>query len=292
MELNYLKYFQLAYESGSIGKAAKRAFMTRQGLSNVLKALESELQTQLFIRSAHGLEPTEVAQQIYPEVCDILNRYQEILAKSHTPENSKRKLKISISYGFLLSLDLEKLRSMLLNSFPRIDIDLSVIEPPIAGQCVASGEIDLALVSGYVSNPAIDNIRLGLIPLCAVVNPEIIKNKKWHGIKSLQGLTWLGKDKDFPFDEAIERFSKRNELDLKMSYEWNDYHLILNKMRGGKGACPIPSYSKNSFEQEGLVTIPFDSSELSWPTYILVKGNNAVDRQTQELIDWFVMNYS
>ena len=47
------------YHSGSFTKAAKKLFMTPQGLSKSIKSLEEELGTELLSRSSKGVSLTE-----------------------------------------------------------------------------------------------------------------------------------------------------------------------------------------------------------------------------------------
>ena len=55
MTFQQLKYFIEIAHSGSISKAAKNLFITQPSLSNALKELESEIETELFLRTTKGI---------------------------------------------------------------------------------------------------------------------------------------------------------------------------------------------------------------------------------------------
>lgn len=59
MDTRDIRCFRLVYEASSINKAAGQLFITPQGLSCIIRNLESELQVELFVRAANGTTPTD-----------------------------------------------------------------------------------------------------------------------------------------------------------------------------------------------------------------------------------------
>lgn len=59
MRITDLEYFIELERCGSISKAAREGFISQQGLSRVIDAMEKELGIQLFIRSRNGIRLTE-----------------------------------------------------------------------------------------------------------------------------------------------------------------------------------------------------------------------------------------
>ena len=59
MNTKILKCFQTVYEEKNLGRAARRLYITPQGLSKNIRQLEEELGSSLFLRTAQGMEPTE-----------------------------------------------------------------------------------------------------------------------------------------------------------------------------------------------------------------------------------------
>ena len=56
MDFKTLEYYRKIYEKRSIRQAAAELYISPQGLSRTLYALEEELQVRLFERSVKGLE--------------------------------------------------------------------------------------------------------------------------------------------------------------------------------------------------------------------------------------------
>ena len=59
MDIRDLKVFQMIAFEKSVSKAAKKLYMTPQGVSKILKNLETEMGSQLFVRDKNGMHLTE-----------------------------------------------------------------------------------------------------------------------------------------------------------------------------------------------------------------------------------------
>ena len=99
MTIKELEEFRVICEKGSLAKASKELYMSPQGLSRVLKNLETELDCTLVNRTATGLELTESGECLrdYAEI--VLEEYEKlkkirnkILQKSKTSPSSKHYL--------------------------------------------------------------------------------------------------------------------------------------------------------------------------------------------------------
>ena len=66
MDFKTLEYYRKIYEKRSIRQAAAELYISPQGLSRTLYALEEELQVRLFERSVKGLEPTRAGELFLP----------------------------------------------------------------------------------------------------------------------------------------------------------------------------------------------------------------------------------
>ena len=82
MDTTDLTIFRHVYDSGSLTAAAAECFMSAQGVSRVIKKLETELNDELFIRSSSGMIPTKRATDLYRKSLKIM---ELLSADTHSP---------------------------------------------------------------------------------------------------------------------------------------------------------------------------------------------------------------
>ncbi|HIY83483.1 LysR family transcriptional regulator [Rubneribacter sp.] len=287
MDVNSLHCFRLAYESGSVSQAAKRAFLTRQGMSQTLKGLEADLGRTLFVRTPQGLEPTPTADLVYPKAVDLLGSYEAIRAICSAEDPVCEPVRMSMSLGALDSVPFDRLVEEFRADHPGVRLELDIVEPVIAERCVAEGGEDVAFIVGNLEGPRTRCTRLCDIPLHVAVHESLLPREDRHTLASLRGLTWFGLSESFPLDEAIMDLARTRGLDLSMSFDWHDYHLILDQVRQRRGACVIPRHRVPAFCTDGIVAIPFDGEPCTWPLNALTPRNRPVSAAARTVLDWF-----
>lgn len=94
MNTRDLKCFEAVYEERSINKAAKRLYISPQGLSKIIMALEEELHTVLFERTKQGVHPTQSAVFLYDRAEKVIREFDEIENQIRQMENQNKVLRI------------------------------------------------------------------------------------------------------------------------------------------------------------------------------------------------------
>lgn len=74
MEARVLEYFLRVVEHGSINRAAEELRLSQPSLSRWLNLLESEVGTQLLIRTRRGIHPTDAGELLIERVRPILRQ--------------------------------------------------------------------------------------------------------------------------------------------------------------------------------------------------------------------------
>src|SRR4051812_4728298 len=79
MELRQLHYFSEIVKQGSFSKAADQSFVSQPTISNVVKELEKELGSKLFIRTTRKIELTDTGRLLFhysENISDSLVQFQ------------------------------------------------------------------------------------------------------------------------------------------------------------------------------------------------------------------------
>ena len=95
MTLQQLRYAVTIADCKSMNKAAAELFITQPSLSNTIKDLESEIHTEIFVRSNRGIVITPEGEEFLGYARQMLDHYQ--LIEERYLDNSPSKKKFSVS---------------------------------------------------------------------------------------------------------------------------------------------------------------------------------------------------
>ena len=95
-DLNLLRIFDLLFEERSVSRAARRLSLTQSAVSHALARLREMMGDPLFTRGAGGLRPTARAEELAPQLREILVRIRTALSPPlFDAESSNREFTIA-----------------------------------------------------------------------------------------------------------------------------------------------------------------------------------------------------
>ncbi len=143
VDLNLLTVFAAVMEHGKLSGAAEHLGMSQPAVSNAVARLRLTFKDELFIRSRHGMLPTQRAKELIAPVLQALEIVQNALNPENTfdPNQSNRTFKLAIGdYGELILLP------ALLSIFSQFKGDLQIQTFPEVNnesfELVKQGQID------------------------------------------------------------------------------------------------------------------------------------------------------
>ena len=90
MELRHLRYFIAVAEEGHITRAAERLGMQQPPLSQRIKAIERELDVQLFHRKARGVELTDAGRAFLDSARAVLSQFDHAFETTRRTARGER----------------------------------------------------------------------------------------------------------------------------------------------------------------------------------------------------------
>ena len=151
MDLRHLRYFVAVAEEGHVTRAAERLGIQQPPLSQQIKALEAELEVQLFRRKPRGVELTEAGAGLLIDARRILDEVDDALIKvRRTARGELGRLTI----GFNVSAPFHPIMPRVLRDFraasPGVSVTLREGASLELAEDVRKGRIDAAFVRGAV----------------------------------------------------------------------------------------------------------------------------------------------
>ena len=160
MELRDLRYFVAVAEDLHFGRAAERLHMTQPALSRQIRALESDLEVQLFHRTKRRVQLTIAGQTFLEEAREILRHADDaVLNTRRVARGEIGQLRLSFTPSALRSVVPEVVRAFR-DCYP--DVQLTMTEHCTQDQVEAfrAHEVDVGFLY-----PPIDEKLLAITPL-------------------------------------------------------------------------------------------------------------------------------
>ncbi|GIU32803.1 LysR family transcriptional regulator [Shewanella schlegeliana] len=145
LDLNLLKVFRVLIEVKNTRKAAEILHLSQPAVSRALRRLRDYFGDELFVRTAHGLEPTSKALVIGSRLPEAMDQLFEALhvEEEFDPYLYSGKVTIAVN-GFIAHWLVPPLIKMLTERAPNMEIYMADWEESTPDQII-DGEIQLAI---------------------------------------------------------------------------------------------------------------------------------------------------
>lgn len=153
MQIKMLYSLLELYKTKNISKTSERLFITQQGLSRQIKALEKELGVSLFVRKKDGVIPTEICHQLIPSFQTMFESYTEALSLIDKVQLTR--LRIGFVYGISHGLS-NKFVVAYQKANPDFPLEIQEWPSGICQEKLLAGELDLAILIEPFDKSGID----------------------------------------------------------------------------------------------------------------------------------------
>ncbi|MFT5163021.1 MAG: DNA-binding transcriptional LysR family regulator [Alteromonadaceae bacterium] len=145
IDLNLLIYLDVLLREKNVTRAADKLSITQPAMSNGLKRLRTLFDDPILVRTSEGMEPTERARTLAPEIGRILRELEAALQKDEVfdAKHSRRVFRIMAS-DYAASVLLPDLLKRLSKTAPHVTIDI-LTPSDVSFHDIEAGRIDMAI---------------------------------------------------------------------------------------------------------------------------------------------------
>ncbi|MGP3258191.1 LysR family transcriptional regulator [Lactobacillus crispatus] len=261
MNLKQLRYFLVVAEEKQITAAAKRLYIAQPPLSYQLKQLEKELGAQLFKRTAHGIELTDVGQ--------IFQSYaNEIISLAQNAENQVHKT-ISGELGTIaIGMASSSTGLIPMNSFNELrkyypEISFDIYEDNTYGilDKLEKKTIDLGIVRTPYNQTGLNTKTLITEKMMAIsVDPDF-QQKKELRIKDLADQPLIIYRR---FEDIFNQTFAHHGLKPFYAVKCDDSRTAITWAKRKMGVALVPESIATTYAQENMIAI----KHANWITHL------------------------
>ena len=244
MEFKDLRIFQSVSEHGSISRAAKSLNYVQSYVTSRIKALEAELNTQLFLRHSKGTTLTSEGKKLQGYAEQIMKTMNDIDKAFHDTEQPSGRLDI----GTVETITrLPAILSMFQKSYPAVSLSIDSDVTDTITAKVADKKLDCAFVSGFVQHPSISRAELFKEKLMLVYGD---KNATLDELKAMPMLVFKP---GCNYRRNLERWLHDERVEGAAIVEFGTLETIVGSIKSGLGISLVPeSTVKGALEREEL----------------------------------------
>jgi DNA-binding transcriptional LysR family regulator len=165
----WLRTFLAVYRSGSVSGGADTRGLSQPAASQQLAALERRVGRSLFVRTAHGVEPTPAGRELHAQVADSLDRLEAVLDAVDTgvPSSGAATLRFGSTPEYFSAAVLPRLGPESPKLVVRLGPDAEMLD------AVEGGEVDVAVTSMTPGRRSLTSTPLGPKHFVLVGSPEM-----------------------------------------------------------------------------------------------------------------------
>lgn len=184
MNMKFLETFVWVARLKSFRLTAEKMFSTQAAISNRIAALEDELGARLFLRDSKGVSLTPEGERVlgYAEqMIDTLHALQQSISAS---SDIKGCIRLGIM-DTVIHTWLSPFVSMLMESYPLVEIELTVDTSLNLCEQLQKGHLDLILQTDMVRSDSVRNQHLAVFPVQWIVPAGSLYQRSYASINEL-----------------------------------------------------------------------------------------------------------
>lgn len=291
MNIRDFRVFCTVAETKHLTNASKLLYMTPQGVSKVIKNLESECDCELFLRTGNGMELSEGGKRFFEYAKEEGARYHEMRKDLLRIRQKEHGVVDLISAFGIIRLVTPECIADFKRQYPEIEFYYRESPDKSVERWFLSGEGNVALSLAPCSEELYDVWELGSYPVRLLVNKEHpLSRKSSVTIEDLKGETLYIESREFKIHDLIVEKCRAAGFEPAVAFETSGFSLCHKMVRENKGISVTVEFISDDMGGDNLALLPFSDGEYEWTVCMLTRKNEAVGNGV-ELFRQHVQNW-
>jgi DNA-binding transcriptional LysR family regulator len=286
MELRHLEYFVAVAEERHFTRAAERMRVAQSGLSASIRALEKDLDAELFVRNTRRVELTDAGRALLAEAHRTL---AGAAAARDAVAAVRGLLRGSLTVGSeqcLGVIDLPPLLATFRRAHPGVEIRLAYAGSGHIVEQIRLGRLNVGFVA--LPGPAPDGVRLlpvateEMMLLCHPAHR--LAGKDAVGVADLAGEDFVDFSADWGARRVNDQAFGREGADRRISVEVNDVHTLLDFVHQDLGIALVPAPVTRKPHAKGLHAAAAQLTDATWQVSVALPAATPPGPAADELL--------
>jgi DNA-binding transcriptional LysR family regulator len=271
MDLRQLEHFVTVAEERHFTRASERLFISQSGLSASIRALEKELDAELFDRNTRRVELTDAGQALLEEsrrtLASVLAARDAVAAVQGLVRGRLR-VGTEQCLGVVdVPVELARFHA----EHPGVELLVQQAGSARLVEEVRSGRLDIAFVAGTTTSP--DDIRFERLtsePMVLICRPEHpLARRTRVGWSTLCKESFVDFNTDWGSRQVTDRAFAGAGVTRRIASEVNDVHTLLDLVLHGLGVAVVPEHIAHK-KATKLVRVALPADAPHWDVTIAV----------------------
>lgn len=268
MDRKTLEAFLRLYEKKSLRAAAEELYISPQGLSRTIQALEAELDVMLFRRTRQGMEPTAAGEYFYTRAAEMLRSWGRIEKDLHALDGRMEELSFVCSYGAMSALPYELFVRFQAEN-PGFSARWREFPDRQALQHLTGDEYELGLLAGGVlAGEDYETVKLFERQAVALIREgHSLYEKDRVEFSDLAGESIIMEGDDFWINGEFRRRCVERGFVPDIVIETGDISFCHKLCAAGQGVGISVDFVADFIRSDKLRSVPF-AEPFPWPVYL------------------------
>lgn len=287
LDIRSLEYFVRLCKDHNVSVAAENLFISQQGLSQIVKKMETELGVKLFRRSNRGVTPTIEGKLLWKNAERILVEYQNAMDAIHlNPNETHGSVNVVLELGCLPLLTLSPFLHFI-EKYPNIDLKFGEHRETICQSQLLDGTADVFFAVKSIDYEQFDASPFYSLKFVVYVpKKHALSNKKLITVEDFRNtkLVLCGSTNYY----TILKDCVDAGIPPNIVVSSTDINVTMQCVQSGLGVSPfILGMNKALHTSEDIVVLPYERGTIP-KIHILTRKNTPLSSSAQKFCNYFL----